>query len=92
MNYKNPNHIEYLSLFSNEGSVEVSVKFQGSKATVKKQKMHPEEIKSLIDPVIGSFYSHIKFDDWLAKLIKVEIQPATNQIIIHAALQHSNDD
>lgn len=87
MSQKYNNCIEYLTAFSNGGPIEVSVKFTGSKAKVANQKMHPEEIRSLIDPTTGSFYASMNFDEHPATLKKIEIQPDTNKVIIHAVLQ-----
>lgn len=89
MSHKHNSCIEYLTAFSNEGPIEVCVKFAGSKAKVASQKMHPEEVRSLIDPATGLFYANMSFDEHPATLKKVEIRPDINKLIIHAVLQSS---
>lgn len=86
MIHEDNNLIEYLRVFSNDGLIDVSVKFSGSKATVANQKMHPDELRLLIDPATGLFYKKMRFDDHTAILKKIEIQPDANKVIIHAVL------
>ena len=78
--------VEYLLLFSNQGSIEVSVSFKGSKAIISNKKMHPEEISQLIDRCTGQFIKEMTFDERPAQIKKIEMLPCTNKLVIHAQL------
>lgn len=66
---------EYLSLFSNTGDYTVKVQFKDNAVNVSTQSMDPQEIKSLIDPATGNFYTHLTFDDHPYYVHKYDIDP-----------------
>lgn len=85
--HRNDNHfVEYLLLFSNQGPIEVSVKFKGSNATISNKSMRPEEIRMLIAPDTGQFIKEMTFDGHPAQIKKIEILPSINKIVIQAQL------
>ena len=77
---------EFLCVFSNQGPIEATVKFQNHSAWVASRNLYPSEITSLIDPKTGRFVTEMRFDDCPAKVKKIEIRTSTNKLVIHAVM------
>ena len=75
---------EYLVLFSNEGTIDVEVKFEDHDASIGSRKMMPKEIAALISKNGKCFCSQMTFDDWPLMITKYEIEPALNKLTIVA--------
>lgn len=75
---------EYLTLFSNKGSIRVQVKFRGFDGTVAAQAMEPEEIVRLISEEGGGFKRWLTFDEALFEILRYEIDPTRNVLTIRA--------
>lgn len=73
---------EYLVLFSNEGVIDVRVKFEDYEGSVQTKKMSPQEIAVLISDDGLGFHSRMTFDDSPFAIRKYEIDPAKNQLTI----------
>lgn len=76
--------IEYLSLFSNQGSITVNVKFKDFDGKVTNQSMKPNEIIRILSPETGEFVTLMSFDEWPFEVYKYEIDPIKNLLTIHA--------
>lgn len=77
--------IEYLGLFSNAGSVMVSVRFSSAKdkhRSIADQSMHWHEIDRLIEPKTGTFYGKLLLDSHECPVKKYEIDPSANTLTI----------
>ncbi len=77
---------EYLSLFSNQGNIEVRVNLKGSNGIVSTRKMTPSEISCLITEDGESFVKNLTIDEWPVEVQKYEINPSKNTLIIHAII------
>lgn len=77
---------EYLSLFSNQGNIEVRVNLKGSNGIVNTRKMTPSEISCLITEDGESFVKNLTIDEWPVEVQKYEINPSKNTLIIHAII------
>jgi len=75
---------EYLSLFSNQGSTKVEVKFKDFDGVVSNQFMVPNEINRLILHDTGEFSRFMTFDDWLFEIYQYSIDPIKNTLTIYA--------
>lgn len=75
---------EYHVLFSNQGPVDVLVKFEDHDGTVPSKKMSPQEISGLISKNGKGFHTSMTFDDWPFEICKYEIDPKKNQLTIVA--------
>jgi len=73
---------EYLVLFSNEGTIDVQVKFEDHEGSVATRKMSPQEISVLISNDGTKFHTRMTFDDWPFAIRKYEIDPAKNKLTI----------
>lgn len=78
---------EYLTLFSNIGSIVVRVRFKNSDGSISERRMHPTEIQKLIHENQGFFLSRIYFDERLMELEKIEISVPDNRVVLHARAQ-----
>lgn len=76
--------VEYLMLFSNEGAIKVEVKFQDFKGTVAHQYMKPSEIIKLVSDEGEGFVTNMNFDDWPFQVVRYELDPIKNSLIIFA--------
>ena len=78
--------IEYLLLFGDEGNIELSVDFKTEKGepnpTIINKRIRIYELEKLIDPNTGEFYKQMYFDERLHEILKIEIDPKNNRIII----------
>lgn len=75
---------EYLLLFSQSGSVDVRVEFEGHGAQMPNRKMAPSEIAALVADGGTRFVDRMTFDDWPFSISKYEIDPANNRLTIFA--------
>lgn len=77
---------EYLEVFSDNGEIDVEVKFKGfsSAVSITKAKMFSEELAKLIDRSTGSFYTAMRFDDHLLDIEAYQIDPIKNKLTIVA--------
>ncbi len=75
---------EYLVLFSNQGTVDVQVRFEDHDGSVSNRKMSPKEISVLISPDGRGFHTQMTFDDWPFAITKYEIDPAENKLTLFA--------
>jgi hypothetical protein len=75
---------EYLTFFSNTGSITVRVRFKDTNASIREQRMHPDEIQKLINGSHGGFISRMYFDEHLMELEKIEISILENRVVLHA--------
>ena len=75
---------EYLVLFSDEGTIEVEVKFEDHDGSIPSKKIRPKEIAALISEDSKGFHTQMTFDDWLFMITKYEIDPALNKVTIVA--------
>jgi hypothetical protein len=66
---------EYLVLFSNEGVIDVSVKFEDSDAMIAARKMQPQELVSLVATEGFGFHQRMAFDEHTYSIRKYEIDP-----------------
>ena len=73
---------EYLMLFSNNGNININVKFKDHKGSVAKLTMTSDEIVKLINPSNGEFYTEMRFDDWLFEIYKYQIDPLKKKLTI----------
>ena len=73
---------EYLVLFSNEGTIDVHVKFEESGVSIAVRKMKPKEISVLISKDGKGFYNHMTFDDHRFAICKYEIDPIKDRLTI----------
>ncbi|WP_156929295.1 hypothetical protein [Marichromatium purpuratum] len=71
-------------MFSNQGTINIQVKFKDFDGTVANQTMEPSEITQLISPDGGEFRKLMTFDDWPFEVYRYEIEPAKNTITIRA--------
>ncbi len=76
--------IEYLLLFSNQGSIAVQVKFKDFDGKVSNQSMQPNEILRILSPETGEFVRLMTFDEWPFEVYKYEIDPIKKLLIIRA--------
>ena len=76
---------EYLSLFSNTGTVAVEVRFKNFDGSVRSQMMRPREISKLIGTDQNGFVARMSFDEHPMKLDKIEIIVEENRIVLHAS-------
>ncbi len=77
-------HIEYLSLFSNQGPITVNVKFKDFDGKVTNQSMKPKEIIRILSPETGEFVRLMSFDEWPFEVYKYEIDPIKSLLTIRA--------
>ena len=75
---------EFLTIFSNEGNIEVEVKFKDTQSQIVKQRMSPDEIIKLIDYSNNNFYTKMTFDEHLFEVYKYQIDPIKKKFIIMA--------
>lgn len=75
---------EYLVLFSNEGCIDVSVKFDDSDAMIPPKKMKPQELEALVATEGVGFHQRMTFDEHPFAIQKYEIDPIKNKLIIFA--------
>lgn len=75
---------EYHQLFSNEGAINVRVKFEDSDVMVPPQKMQPQELAALVATDGGGFHSRLTFDGHPYTVRKYEIDPIKNTVTIFA--------
>jgi hypothetical protein len=76
------NFPEYLELFSQEGDIEVEVKFKNKKH-ISKVKMSPYEISKIVSQN-GEFITKMEFDGYFFEIYKYEIDPVKKKLIIKA--------
>ena len=74
---------EYLSIFSNQGDTTVRVRFDGSPASIREQRINPNELNKLVDEKEGHFLSHMYFDEHLMCIEKIEISIQKNLVTLH---------
>jgi len=75
---------EYLVLFSNEGTIDIQVKFEDHDGSISSRKMRPKEISALVSMNGKGFHTRMTFDDWPFVITKYEIEPESNKLIIVA--------
>ena len=75
---------EYHQLFSNEGAINVRVKFEDSEVMVPPRKIQPQELAALVATGGGSFHSRMTFDGHPFNVRKYEIDPIKNTVTIFA--------
>lgn len=78
------NFPEYLTLFSNHGTINVQVKFKSSDVSIANQKMSAHEISQLIAADEQGFLTTMTFDEHLYEIEKYEIFPRKNLLRITA--------
>ena len=76
---------EYLSLFSNTGTVAIEVRFKNFDGSVRTQMMHPSEISKLIRTDQNGFVARMFFDEHPMNLDKIEIIVKENRIVLHTS-------
>jgi len=75
---------EYHLLFSNEGAIDVSVKFEDDEIMVPPKKMKPQELAALVAVDSAGFLPRMTFDDHPYAIRKYEIDPVKNKLTIFA--------
>lgn len=75
---------EYLDLFSNQGNLQVRVKFKNHPGTIADQTMSPIELGKLLCPDSNSIIQKMTFDEHPFEIIKYEINPKKSLMTIHA--------
>lgn len=75
---------EYLFLFSQSGSVDVRVRFEGHDGHMPDRKMNPDEIAALVADGGRDFYKRMTFDGWEFSVSKYEIDPVRLRLTIFA--------
>ncbi len=75
---------EYHFLFSNEGSIDVLVKFEGDDVMISPKKMHPQELTALVANEGFGFLQRMTFDGHTFSIKKYEIDPNKNRLTIFA--------
>lgn len=75
---------EYLILFSNEGCIDVSVKFDDDDLMIPPKKMRPQELAVLVATEGGGFHQRMTFDEHSFAIRKYEIDPIKNKLTIFA--------
>lgn len=78
------NSKEYLTLFSNTGNIDVSVRFKDHDGSVSNVSMEATELSKLVDPESGEFLKAMSFDEWPFEILKYEVDPVRNRLIITA--------
>lgn len=75
---------EYLSLFSNPGPMNIEVELQDHDGSIPPNSMWPNEIIKLLSADNHSFVTEMTFDEWPFEIIKYEIDPSKNTLVIRA--------
>jgi len=73
---------EYLLLFNQAGDLDIEVKFLNSQSKIANKKMTASDILKLIDPNTGKFFNEMKFDEYVLKIKRYEIDPNKNKVTI----------
>lgn len=73
---------EYHVFFSNQGPINVHVKFKDSDKFIPNKKMTPVEINNLISTEKNEFLTQMTFDDHQYEIYKYEINPLKNVLTI----------
>jgi hypothetical protein len=77
---------EYLSLFSQQGSIAVEVKTQDGKIMpIRKMAIEPDELEKLVSPSTGNIIDEISIDEFLYCILKFEIAPKQKKLTIWVA-------
>lgn len=80
------NFPEYLVLFSNEGPINVKVKFKESDTFIPNREMNAAEISQLISQDKQGFLTQMTFDECCFDIEKYEINPVKKLLTIFARL------
>lgn len=73
---------EYLVLFSNQGTIDVQVKFKDCDGQIAPKKMRPQEIAALISDDGDGFQTRMTFDEHPFEISKYEIDPKGNKLTL----------
>lgn len=73
---------EYHFLFSNEGVIDVHVKFEDSDVMAPPKKMQPQELVALVATEGVGFHQRMTFDGHTFSIRKYEIDPFKNKLTI----------
>mgnify|MGYP000738786592 CR=1 FL=1 len=75
---------EYLDLFSQDGELDVHVKFKDWSGTIASRRMNPTDLIKLISPEDGQILSKMTFDNASFEVYKYQIDPLRKILTIYA--------
>ena len=81
---------EYLQLFLDQGSLKIEVRFVNSNASITSFKVQKDEIGNLFSEETGKFLGELAFDGHPFKVVKYELVPNSNTILIFAVKKTSS--